>query len=82
MPTQALHPRHHARAAILLSALALGACGDAIPRHAGFIAGDHEMELPVGIGPEQNELRLSPCACIEIPLAGPPPGATPRFARG
>ncbi len=84
-PIGALPPRPWSIAMIpnpiLLSAalaliLMLPSCGDRITRQAGFIAGDHEMELPVGIGPDPNELRESPCACIPIPLLVPPVPAT------
>lgn len=69
----ALFLRAFATATVL--SLSLSACGDQITRQAGFAAGDHKLELPVGIGPDSTELKKSPCACLPIELMPPPESA-------
>jgi hypothetical protein len=42
---------------------------------AGFVLSgcasgqSRQNEMPVGIGPSPNQLKQSPCACIELPNA-------------
>ena len=51
--------------------LFLSACAGDVSRTAGFAAGDHRLDLPIGVGPDSNELKKSPCACLEIELLPP-----------
>lgn len=40
---------------LLLLAAALSGCGTS------------QMQEPIGIGPDRDELKQSPCACFELP---------------
>lgn len=56
----------------LLVALTAG-CAGPVQRLVGEAAGESDRPLPVTVGPAQDNLKRSPCACIEIQLL-PPPG--------
>ena len=57
---------------ILLVVLMVG-CAGPVQRLVGEATGESDRPLPVTIGPAQDNLKRSPCACIEIQLL-PPPG--------
>ena len=55
----------------IASCLVLTGCSNWISDTVGRLQGSDEIPAPVGIGPGQDELRRSPCACIPIPLERP-----------
>jgi len=69
----------------LLAALCLIAtltgCITNVQRAVGEARGADELKNPLSIGPGPHENKRSPCACIRIPLLGPPlPEAPPPTA--
>ena len=54
--------------ACLAAAVLLSGCTSVATDTIGRAAGSQFMQLPLGIGPRDDELKRSPCACIPIPL--------------
>jgi hypothetical protein len=46
---------------VLALAVALGGCANSRQ--------SRQNEMPVGIGPSPNQLKQSPCSCLELPNA-------------
>ena len=51
-----------------LGILGITGCAQQISEATGFIAQEHRLKTPKGIGPGVNDLKLSPCACLDHEL--------------